>query len=122
MEDNEKQSRESATQILEIKKDIEHIKYILSKMEEDSEFIKEHISLKNSQRVGDIKDIHDRIDKHIETELDYHQGVRDKSTEAHMSIHKRIAQVEKWIWVFFGGFTVVGALLGKASFTQIFGN
>jgi hypothetical protein len=37
-----------------------------------------------------------------------------------MAIHKRIAQVERWVWVIFGGFTVFGALLGKSSFTGIF--
>ena len=35
MDDNEKQSRESAAQILEIQKDIEHLEYVLKELEKD---------------------------------------------------------------------------------------
>tara|TARA_Y100000590_G_scaffold453594_1_gene598928 strand:+ start:506 stop:871 length:366 start_codon:yes stop_codon:yes gene_type:complete len=117
VEDNEKQSRESQTQILALSKDIEHFKYVITELENDIEFTKKHFSNKNSERIEDIEKIHKRMDKHIHTELNYHQSVRDKATESHNSIHKRIAHVERWIWIFFGGFTVIGALLGKASFT-----
>ena len=122
MEDNEKQSRESTIQILKLKKDFEHIKYILSELEKDKEFLKEHFTLKNAQRLEDISKIHARLDKHIQTELEYHQGVRDKATTEHSAIHKRIGQAERWIWIFFGGITVLSALLGKASLGSIFGN
>ena len=115
MEDKEKQSRESQTQILSIVKDIEHFRYILKQLEKDQEFLKKHFSQKNSDRLDDIEKLHNRLDKHIQTELNYHQSVRDKATESHMVIHKRIAQVERWVWIFFGGFTVIGALLGKSS-------
>jgi hypothetical protein len=56
----------------------------------------------------------------MKTELEYHEGVRDKIVKEHQLIHKRISQAEKWIWIFFGGLTVISALLGKASFTGIF--
>ena len=62
------------------------------------------------------------MDKHIQTELEYHQSVRDKATTAHTAIHKRIGSAERWIWIFFGGITVISALLGKASLSGIFGN
>ena len=120
MEDNEKQSRESTIQILKLKKDFEHIKYILEELDKDKDFLKEHFTKKNSERLNDIDKIHARLDKHIQTELNYHQGVRDKATSEHSNIHKRIGQVERWIWIFFGGITVIGALLGKASFSSIF--
>ncbi len=120
MDDKEKQSRESQTQILSIVKDIEHFRYVLKELEKDQEFIKEHFSNKNSERIDSIIKLHNRIDKHIQTELTFHQSIRDKATESHMAIHKRIAQVERWVWVIFGGFTVFGALLGKSSFTGIF--
>ena len=118
----DEQSRTSQTQILELQKDIEHLKYILRELEKDKEFLKEHFTLKNTQRLEDISKIHDRIDKHIQTELGFHQGVRDKATAEHAAIHKRIGQAERWIWIFFGGITAISALLGKASFTSIFGN
>ena len=118
MEDNE-QSRQSQTQILEIKKDIEHFKYILEELEKDKEFLKEHFTLKNAQRLEDISKIHTRMDKHIQTEMEFHQAVRDKTTAEHAAIHKRIGAAERWIWIFFGGITVLGALLGKASFSGI---
>lgn len=120
MEDKEQQSRESQTQILELKKDVEHILYIVKELEKDKEFLKDHFTKKNSERQKDLEKLHKRIDRHIETELEYHQGVRDKATESHTIIHKRIAQVERWIWIFFGGLTVIGALLGKSSFSSIF--
>lgn len=122
MDDNDKQSRESQTQILEVKKDIEHLKYILKELEKDKEFLKEHFTLKNTQRQEDISKIHARLDKHIQTELDYHQGVRDKATTEHAAIHKRISQAERWIWIFFGGITVISALMGKGLFSSIIGN
>ena len=118
----DEQSRQSATQILEIKKDIEHLQYILSELEKDKEFLKEHFTLKNAQRLEDIGKIHTRLDRHIQTELEYHQSVRDKATTAHTAIHKRIGSAERWIWIFFGGITVISALLGKASLSGIFGN
>jgi len=122
VDDNDKQSRESQTQILEVKKDIEHLKYILEELEKDKEFLKEHFTLKNTQRIEDIQKIHNRFDRHIQTELEYHQGVRDKATTEHASIHKRISQAERWIWIFFGGITVISALMGKGLFSSAFGN
>ena len=118
----DEQSRKSQTQILEIQKDIEHLKYVIEELEKDKEFLKDHFTLKNSQRIEDIEKIHNRMDKHIQTELNYHQGVRDKATTEHSAIHKRIGQAERWIWIFFGGITVLSALLGKASFSSLFGN
>ena len=118
----DEQSRTSQTQILELQKDIEHLKYILKELEKDKEFLKEHFTLKNTQRQEDISKIHARLDKHIQTELDYHQGVRDKATTEHAAIHKRISQAERWIWIFFGGITVISALMGKGLFSSIIGN
>ena len=117
----DEQSRTSQTQILEIQKDIEHFKYVVEELEKDKEFLKEHFTLKNSQRQEDIAKIHARIDKHIQIELSYHQGVRDKATTEHASIHKRISQAERWIWIFFGGITAISALMGKGVFSSIFG-
>ena len=117
----DEQSRQSQTQILEVKKDIEHLKYVIEELEKDKEFLKDHFTSKNSQRIEDIFKIHARMDKHIQTELDYHQAIRDKATTEHSSIHKRIGQAERWIWIFFGGITVLSALLGKASFSSLFG-
>tara|TARA_Y100001951_G_scaffold82981_1_gene71718 strand:+ start:600 stop:911 length:312 start_codon:yes stop_codon:yes gene_type:complete len=102
MENKEKQSRESQTQILSIEKDIEHLKYIIKELEKD------------------LEKLHKRFGKHLQTEIEYHQSVRDKATDSHSLIHKRIAQAERWIWIFLGGFMVIGALLGKSSFTSIF--
>ena len=121
MDDKEKQRRESAAQILEIQKDIEHLEYVLKELEKDEEFLKEHFTLKNTQRQDDISKIHARMDKHIQTELEYHQGVRDKTTTEHASIHKRISQAERWIWIFFGGITAISALMGKGVFSSLFG-
>tara|TARA_B110000467_G_scaffold112120_1_gene102564 strand:+ start:32 stop:391 length:360 start_codon:yes stop_codon:yes gene_type:complete len=117
----DEQSRKSQTQILEIKKDIEHLKYVLEELEKDEEVLKEHITLESTLRIEDISKIHARMDKHIQVELEYHQGVRDKATTEHASIHKRISQAERWIWIFFGGMTVISALMGKGVFSSLFG-
>ena len=117
----DEQSRQSQTQILEIQKDIEHLEYILKELEKDKEFLKDHFTLKNTQRQDDVAKIHARMDKHIQTELDYHQSIRDKATNEHASIHKRISQAERWIWIFFGGITVISALMGKGVFSSLFG-
>ena len=118
----DEQSRTSQTQILEVKKDIEHLQYIIVELEKDKEFLKHHISEKNTQRLEDVSKINARFDKHIQTELSYHEAIRDKIVAEHRNIHRRIGQVERWVWVFFGGFTVISALLGKASFSTLFGN
>jgi hypothetical protein len=122
VDDNEKQSRESAAQILEIQKDIEHLEYILKEVDKDRESLKDYFINKNNQRLADIEKIHNRMDKHIQTELDYHQGVRDKATLEHAAIHKRISQAERWIWIFFGGITAISALMGKGVFSSLFGD
>ena len=121
MDDKEQQSRESAAQILEIQKDIEHLEYILKEVDKDRESLKDYFINKNNQRLADIEKIHNRMDKHIQTELDYHQGVRDKATLEHAAIHKRISQAERWIWIFFGGITAISALMGKGVFSSLFG-
>ena len=118
----DEQSRKSQTKILELSKDIEHLKYVVEELEKDKEFLKEHFTLKNTQRLEDISKIHARMDKHIQVELDYHQGVRDKATTEHTAIHKRIGQAERWIWIFFGGITAISALMGKGLFSSAFGN
>ena len=102
MDDRDKQSRASQTQIISIVKDNEHLHYIIKELEKD------------------LEKLHQRFGKHLKTELDYHQSIRDKATESHTVIHKRIAQTERWIWIFLGGFMVIGTLLGKSSFTSLF--
>ena len=117
----DEQSRQSQTQILEVQKDMEHLKYVIEELEKDKEFLKDHFTLKNAQRLDDIEKIHARMDKHIQTELDYHQAIRDKATTEHSAIHKRIGQAERWIWIFFGGITAISALMGKGIFSSVFG-
>ncbi len=104
------QSRESETQIVELRKDIEHITYILKQYQKEINFIKDHFSTKNAQRIDDFNKVEQRLDKHIQTELEYHQAIRDKVSAEHKNIHRRIAQTERYIWIFLGGITVIGAL------------
>ena len=59
------QSRESEKQILSLKKDIEHLQYIITKVEKESELIKKYFTTKNSERFEEIKTIHKRIDQHL---------------------------------------------------------
>ena len=72
------QSRESEKQILTLTKDVEHLQYIITKVEKESEFIKKHFTMKNSERLDEIKTIHKRIDQHLQTDLDFHENVGRK--------------------------------------------
>jgi len=68
VDDRDKQSRASQTQIISIVKDNEHLHYIIKELEKD------------------LEKLHQRFGKHLKTELDYHQSIRDKSTESHTVI------------------------------------
>ena len=52
------QSRESEKQILTVQKDIEHFKYVIDELEKECEFVKNHFTTKNGERLDDIKVLH----------------------------------------------------------------
>tara|TARA_B100000745_G_C20032350_1_gene351518 strand:- start:328 stop:687 length:360 start_codon:yes stop_codon:yes gene_type:complete len=111
------QSRESEKQILSLKKDIEHLQYIITKVEKESEFIKKHFTTKNSERLDEIKTIHGRIDQHLQTDLDFHENVRKKISCRFDILDERIRQLDRWKWATWGALMVIGALVGY--FTKI---
>ena len=106
------QSRESEKQILTLKKDVEHLQYIIEEHEKDYDFIKKHFTTKNSERLDEIKTIHGRIDQHLQTDLDFHENVRKKISEKFDALDERIRQLDKWKWATWGALMMVGALVG----------
>ena len=106
------QSRESEKQILSLKKDIEHLQYIITKVEKESEFIKKHFTTKNSERLDEIKTIHKRIDQHLQTDLDFHENVRKKISERFEVFNDRIRQLDRWKWATWGALIIIGSLVG----------
>jgi DNA anti-recombination protein RmuC len=106
------QSRESEKQILSLKKDIEHLQYIITTVEKESEFIKKHFTTKNSERLDEIKTIHKRIDQHLQTDLDFHENVRKKISDRFQIFDDRIRQLDRWKWATWGALIVIGALCG----------
>ena len=106
------QSRESEKQILTLQKDIEHLKYVIDELEKECEFVKNHFTTKNSERLDDVKIIHGRIDQHLQTDLEFHENVRKKISEKFDTLDERIRQLDKWKWATWGALMMVGALVG----------
>ena len=106
------QSRESEKQILSLKKDIEHLQYIITKVEKESEFIKKYFTTKNSERFEEIKTIHKRIDQHLQTDLDFHENVRKKISDRFQIFDDRIRHLDRWKWATWGALIIIGSLAG----------
>ncbi len=106
------QSRESATSILSLRKDIEHIQYVIKELEGQCSFVKDHFSTKNSERLDDIKVLHKRMDNQLQGDLEFHESVRKKICSRFDILDERVRRVEKWKWATWGGMVVVGALIG----------
>lgn len=108
VDDNDKQSRESATQILEVRKDIEHLQYVIRELEKECKFVKDHFSTKNGDRVDDIKSLHMRLDKNLKVDSDFQEVVRKKITSRFDMLDERIRQLERWKWASWGGIVIIG--------------
>ena len=106
------QSRESEKQILTVQKDIEHFKYVINELEKECEFVKNHFTTKNSERLDDVKIIHGRIESHQKADLEFHENVRKKISEKFDALDERIRQLDKWKWATWGALMMVGALIG----------
>tara|TARA_B100001079_G_C16153887_1_gene401126 strand:- start:37 stop:405 length:369 start_codon:yes stop_codon:yes gene_type:complete len=112
MENKDSQSRTSETQIVVLQKDIEHLQYVIKELEEQCEFVKNHFTTKNGERLDDIKLIHGRMDKHLQSDLDFHENVRKKISDKFETLDGRIRHLEKWKWAAWGAMIIVGTLLG----------
>jgi len=107
------QSRKSSKQLLALEKDIEHLKYLLEDQKNDQTKINDDI-------MEAVKVVHRRFDSHLDTEVDFQENVRVRISKEQQSVNKRVTQLEQWKWIIFGGLIVVGALLGKVPFTDMF--
>jgi tetrahydromethanopterin S-methyltransferase subunit G len=112
MENKDSQSRTSETQIVVLQKDIEHLQYVIKELEEQCEFVKAHFTTKNGERLDDIKVLHQRIDKHLQSDLVFHEDVRKKISCKFDILDNRIRHLERWKWAAWGGMVIVGTLLG----------
>ena len=112
MENKDSQSRASETQILTLKKDVEHLQYIIKELEKECKFVKDHFTTKNGERLDDIKLIHGRIDQHLQSDLDFHENVRKKISEKFDTLDNRIRHLDRWKWATWGALIVIGALCG----------
>ena len=106
------QSRESEKKFIAIEKDIEHLNYVINELEKECEFVKKHFTLKNTERLTEIRTIHGRIDKHLQTDLEFHETVRKKITERFEILDERIRHLDRWKWATWGALIVIGALCG----------
>ena len=106
------QSRESEKQIITVQKDIEHLKYVITELEKECSFVKDHFTTKNGERLDDIKDIHGRIDRHQQADLDFHEQVRKKISCRFDILDERIRQLDRWKWATWGALIIIGTLVG----------
>ena len=106
------QSRESEKQILTVQKDIEHLQYVIKELEEQCEFVKNHFTTKNGERLDDIKVLHGRIESHQKADLEFHENVRKKISEKFDTLDTRIRLLDRWKWATWGALMVIGALVG----------
>ena len=106
------ESRESEKQILTVQKDIEHFKYVIGELEKECEFVKNHFTTKNSERLDDIKVLHGRIESHQKADLEFHENVRKKISEKFDTLDTRIRLLDRWKWATWGALMVIGALVG----------
>ena len=107
------QSRESEKQILTLFKDIEHLKFVIQDQKKDQKKI-------NDEALDAIKTIHRRYDLHLDTEVEFQEKIRDKISGELHSISKRVGALEKWKWIIFGGIVVLGTIIGKVPFLDMF--
>jgi hypothetical protein len=107
------QSSKSSKQLLALEKDIEHLRYLLEDQKNDQTKI-------NDATIEDIKIIHRRFDSHLDTEVDFQENVRAKICKEQNIITKRVAHLEQWKWIIFGGIVVGGALLGAIPLGSLF--
>ena len=106
------QSRESEKQILTVQKDIEHLQYVIKELEEQCDFVKNHFTTKNGERLDDIKVLHGRIEQHQQADLDFHEQVRKKISCRFDILDERIRLLDNWKWTIWGALMVTGALFG----------
>jgi len=107
------QSRESETQIVGLRKDIEHLKFVIQDQKKDQQTI-------NDLADDAIKTIHRRYDLHLDTEVEFQEKIRDKISFELTSISKRVGALEKWKWIIFGGILVLGTIIGKVPILDMF--
>ena len=106
------QSRESEKKFIALEKDIEHFKYVIGELEKECEFVKNHFTTKNSERLDDIKVLHGRIEQHQQADLEFHENVRKKISEKFDTLDNRIRLLDRWKWATWGALMVIGALVG----------
>jgi len=109
---DEHQSRASETQILGIRKDIEHLKYVINELEKECEFIKDHFTTKNGERLDDVKVLHGRIEQRQQADLEFHENVRKKVSDRFEKLDDRIRHLDRWKWATWGAFIIIGSLIG----------
>jgi len=109
---SDSQSRESEKQIVSLQKDIEHLTYVVDELEKECMFVKEHFTTKNSERVNDLKETHERIDLHQKIDLEFHENVRKKISLKFDILDCRIRKIERWKWAVWGGLVVFGCMIG----------
>jgi len=112
VETKESQSRASETQIVVLQKDIEHLQYVIKELEEQCEFVKNHFTTKNGERLDDIKVLHKRIDQHLRDELTFQENVRKKISDRFDVFDNRVRMLERWKWILWGALIVIGTISG----------
>ena len=119
MDDKEKQSRESQTQILSLKKDVEHLDYWTTEQDKETDFLKTHISSKNKEQSEKVELVNRRIDAHIATEIEFQQRIHEEILNKFGALDIRMSKLERLKAVIYGVIITIVTLVGYIFQTKI---
>jgi hypothetical protein len=119
VDDKEKQSRESQTQILSLKKDVEHLDYRTTEQDKETDFLKTHISSKHKEHSEKVELVNRRIDAHIATEIEFQQRIHEEILNKFGALDIRMSKLERWKAVIYGVIITIVTLVGYILQTKI---
>lgn len=99
----------------------------LNHQEKIMTYIEDTIERRREESEVKLKDVYDTIrseDKHILDELnrmrleaaERHEKMRQEAEERHNKLHDKIAKVEKIVWMYIGGITLLVFVINAAPF------
>lgn len=95
-----------------LSKDIDHLKYMITEQDKETEFLKTHISSKHKEQCEKVLKVNDRIDAHIATETEFQQRIHKEILDKFSKLDVRMSALEKWKAIIYGGIISIATLIG----------
>ena len=83
----------------------------LQQSEKNVNLLEESIEKRREEIDSKIKDVYDTMRTEDKSILDELKGLRQESSIQHVRLTEKLNAVEKYIWMYMGGFTVISLLL-----------